>query len=114
MSYAQVGRAVTAAVLATAGAALVIGLAAWLRITSSVQVTVAQALHWFDLPRFFGEARRVLAPDGRVLARSRDDEHWTPQLPSTDEIARPRRRRLRPPAAGSRRGARRTRPRTER
>ena len=27
-------------------------------------VTVAQALHWFDLPRFFGEARRVLAPDG--------------------------------------------------
>lgn len=27
-------------------------------------VTVAQALHWFDLPRFFGEAKRVLAPDG--------------------------------------------------
>ena len=30
-------------------------------------VTVAQALHWFDLPRFYDEARRVLAPDG-VLA----------------------------------------------
>jgi SAM-dependent methyltransferase len=27
-------------------------------------VTVAQALHWFDLPRFFAEARRVLSPDG--------------------------------------------------
>ncbi len=30
-------------------------------------VTVAQALHWFDLARFFSEVRRVLAPDG-VLA----------------------------------------------
>ena len=27
-------------------------------------VTVAQALHWFDLAKFFDEARRVLAPDG--------------------------------------------------
>jgi signal transduction histidine kinase len=34
-------------------------------------------------------AAAVLAPDGRVLARSRGDEHWTPQLPSADEIARP-------------------------
>lgn len=30
-------------------------------------VTVAQALHWFDLPRFYAEIRRVLTPDG-VLA----------------------------------------------
>lgn len=30
-------------------------------------VTVAQALHWFDLDRFYAEARRVLKPDG-VLA----------------------------------------------
>ena len=27
-------------------------------------VTVAQALHWFDLPRFYAEVRRVLRPDG--------------------------------------------------
>ena len=27
-------------------------------------VTVAQALHWFDLPRFYAEVRRVLHPDG--------------------------------------------------
>jgi SAM-dependent methyltransferase len=32
-------------------------------------ITVAQALHWFDLDRFYGEARRVLKPDG-VLAAS--------------------------------------------
>ncbi len=30
-------------------------------------ITVAQAVHWFDLPRFFTEAGRVLKPDG-VLA----------------------------------------------
>jgi len=31
-------------------------------------VTVAQALHWFDLPAFYAEARRVLAPGGAVAA----------------------------------------------
>lgn len=30
-------------------------------------VTVAQALHWFDLPRFYAEVRRVLRPPG-ILA----------------------------------------------
>lgn len=30
-------------------------------------ITVAQALHWFDRPRFYAEARRVLRPGG-VLA----------------------------------------------
>lgn len=32
-------------------------------------IMVAQALHWLDLDRFYGEARRVLKPDG-VLAGS--------------------------------------------
>jgi len=32
-------------------------------------IMVAQALHWFDLDRFYAEARRVLKPDG-VLAAS--------------------------------------------
>ena len=31
-------------------------------------ITVAQALHWFDLPAFYAEARRVLAPGGVVAA----------------------------------------------
>ncbi len=35
--------------------------------TSVDLITVAQALHWFDLDRFYAEARRVLKPSG-VLA----------------------------------------------
>lgn len=31
-------------------------------------VTVAQALHWFDLDRFWAEARRVLRPGGALAA----------------------------------------------
>ena len=31
-------------------------------------VTVAQALHWFDLPPFYAEVRRVLRPGGIVAA----------------------------------------------
>ena len=31
-------------------------------------VTVAQALHWFDLERFYAEVRRVLKPDGVFAA----------------------------------------------
>ena len=40
-------------------------------------VTVAQALHWFDIPVFFAEARRVLRPDGVVAV-------WTYGLMSID------------------------------
>lgn len=29
-------------------------------------VTAAQALHWFDAPSFFAEAKRVLKPDGAI------------------------------------------------
>lgn len=31
-------------------------------------VTVAQAMHWFDLPKFFAEVRRVLKPRGIIAA----------------------------------------------
>ena len=33
-------------------------------------VTIAQALHWFDLARFYAEARRVLKPGGVIAAWS--------------------------------------------
>ena len=33
-------------------------------------ITVAQALHWFDRPAFFAEARRVLAPHGVIAVWS--------------------------------------------
>jgi len=36
--------------------------------TSVDLITVAQALHWFDLERFYTEAHRVLAPDGILAA----------------------------------------------
>ena len=31
-------------------------------------VTVAQALHWFDIPAFFSQVRRVLVPAGAMVA----------------------------------------------
>ena len=43
-------------------------------------VTVAQALHWLDLPRFYSEVRRVLKPNGVIAV-------WCYQLHSiTSEI----------------------------
>lgn len=36
--------------------------------SSADLVTVAQALHWFDLPAFYAEVRRVLKPDGIIAA----------------------------------------------
>lgn len=36
-------------------------------------ITVAQALHWFDLGRFYTEARRVLAPGGALVVWSYND-----------------------------------------
>ncbi len=41
-------------------------------------LTVAQALHWFDRPAFYAEARRVVRPGGVVAA-------WTYGHPSIDE-----------------------------
>ncbi len=35
-------------------------------------ITVAQALHWFDIPGFFDEAQRVLAPSGVLAVWSYD------------------------------------------
>jgi SAM-dependent methyltransferase len=31
-------------------------------------ITVAQAMHWFDLARFYAEAKRVLTPEGMLAA----------------------------------------------
>lgn len=41
-------------------------------------VTVAQAAHWFDLPAFYAEVRRVLAPGGVVAI-------WTYGAPHIDD-----------------------------
>lgn len=47
-------------------------------------LTVATAIHWFDLERFYGEVRRVLRPDGMLAV-------WTYslRLPLTLRIGRP-------------------------
>ena len=54
-----------------------------LETASVALVTVAQALHWFDLPRFYEEAKRVLKPGGVLAA-------WAYMLcdvsPDVDEI----------------------------
>jgi SAM-dependent methyltransferase len=43
-------------------------------------VTVAQALHWLDIERFYAEVRRVLRPDGLLAA-------WSYGLLETDDVA---------------------------
>jgi ubiquinone/menaquinone biosynthesis C-methylase UbiE len=60
-SHAQLGHAVKAhrvhyAAMTAENSAL--------RRSSVDLITVAQALHWFDLPRFYEEVERILAPDG--------------------------------------------------
>lgn len=43
-------------------------------------VTVAQAMHWFDVPRFQAEARRVLTPDGMFAAWTYAQSRVTPAV----------------------------------
>ncbi len=43
-------------------------------------ITVAQALHWFDLDRFFPEARRVLKPGGFFCAWGYSWSHVEPAI----------------------------------
>lgn len=43
-------------------------------------VTVAQALHWFDIPAFFEEARRVLKPNGIIAIWSYNLLAITPEI----------------------------------
>ena len=46
-------------------------------------IMVAQALHWFDLDRFYAEAQRVLIPDGVLAASAYNLLHINPAV---DEI----------------------------
>jgi SAM-dependent methyltransferase len=43
-------------------------------------VTIAQALHWFDLERFYAEARRVLKPQGVIAAWAYKLAQVTPSI----------------------------------
>src|ERR1043166_9820982 len=43
-------------------------------------IMVAQALHWFDLPRFYDEARRVLKPNGALAASAYRFFHIAPEI----------------------------------
>jgi SAM-dependent methyltransferase len=46
-------------------------------------IMVAQALHWFDLDRFYAEARRLLKPDGVLAASAYNLLHIEPEV---DEV----------------------------
>ena len=46
-------------------------------------IMVAQALHWFDMDRFYAEARRVLKPDGVLAASAYNLLHVEPAI---DEV----------------------------
>jgi SAM-dependent methyltransferase len=46
-------------------------------------IMVAQALHWFDLDRFYAEARRVLKPNGILAASAYNLLHIQPAI---DEV----------------------------
>ena len=43
-------------------------------------IMVAQALHWFDLERFYDEVRRVLKPNGALAASAYRFFHITPEI----------------------------------
>src|SRR5260370_34435115 len=43
-------------------------------------VTVAQALHWFDLPAFYSEVKRVLKPKGMLAVWCYDMVEVTPAI----------------------------------
>ena len=43
-------------------------------------IMVAQALHWFDLERFYAEARRVLKPNGVLAASAYKFFRITPEI----------------------------------
>lgn len=48
-------------------------------------VTIAQALHWFDLPAFWREVREALAPNGVVAAISYERLQVTPEVDAVVE-----------------------------
>jgi len=54
--------------------------AAPLSAESADLVTVAQALHWFDRPRFWAEAARALAPSGVIAVWSYDLLRVSPEV----------------------------------
>ncbi len=47
---------------------------------STALVTAAQSLHWFDRERFWGEARRVLAPGGVIAVWAYNEFHLVPEV----------------------------------
>ena len=60
-------------------------------------VTASQALHWFDLDRFYAEVRRLLAPGGAIVAWSSSRSEYDPAVSAALATVRERVRPYWPP-----------------
>ncbi|EXJ95336.1 hypothetical protein A1O1_00456 [Capronia coronata CBS 617.96] len=51
-------------------------------------ITAAAAAHWFDLPRFYGEAAKILKPGGSIIFWCTKSGYCSPDTPNAEKLTR--------------------------